>query len=253
MSDKKKWLIMLGVLAAVVIALTVVLLTLSKTPVAPPASGPTSAPSASTVDTSLPIFGERVTFTATVLNVRKGAILVHANGGLCWVRTSVKDDEPVPTLHIGDGVQVVYNGMIAESYPGQINFVYQIRKLDKASSVLTYVLEPTYDTTKSLTQVADMCDLGGAVYLYGIKELDVTVDGQTDDLQRALAIGLVSPEYLLKQAEADAIAGKCQSDQYRDGGSILYRYKEFALLKMNTLSGDKTLYIGTTDLTPNVI
>lgn len=264
MFGKKQIIVMITVTAAVLAAVAVVLLTLPKAPSVTPSGEPSSsaanafAPiigesSSSTADTSEPIFGEQVTFTATVLNVREGAVLVHANGALCWVRTTVQRDVPVPSLKIGDGIQVVHNGVVAESYPGQINFVYKIRKLDKAPTELSYTLTPKDSMSSVLTLVTDTCDLGGAIYYYAFDGMDVAVDGEKMSLQHALAVGIVSPQYLLEQAEKDAKSGKCQSDLYDDGGSKLYRYESYAFLKMNTTDGDKTLYIGTTDMTMSVI
>ncbi len=265
MFGKKQIIMIVAIVAAVLIAAAVVLLTLPKAPTAPMPSLPSSSaayvmapstvePSSSAMDSSVPIIGKQVTFAATVLNVREGAVLVYANGALCWVRTTVQSNAPVLTLKIGDGIEVVHNGVVAESYPGQINFVYAIRKLDKAPTELSYTLETLSDTkNNNLTLVTEMCDLGGAVYLYGNDGFNITVDGQTMNLQHALAVGIVSPQYLLDLAEMDVKEGKCKSNLYKDGGSKLYRYPDYAILKMNTIAGDKTLYIGTTDLTPNVI
>jgi hypothetical protein len=54
-------------------------------------------------------------------------------------------------------------------------------------------------------------------------------------------------------ADADSLGDWIYHTEYSDGGSMLYRFEDYAILKLNKLSGDKTLYIGTTDLTPNVI
>ena len=260
MFGKKQMILMITATVAVLAAIAAVLLTLPKAPAATQSSAPSSsavnvmAPtigelSPFVTDTSEPIIREQVTFTATVLNVREGAVLVHANGALCWVRTTVQSNVPVPTLNVGDGIEVVHNGVVAESYPGKINYVYEIRKLDKAPTKLNYVLTPDYSMSSALTLVTETCDLGGAIYYYAFDGMDVAVDGEKMNLQRALAVGIVSAQYLLEQAEADAKWGLCELTEYKDGGSKLYRYENYAFLKMNTTDGDKTLYIGAPDMT----
>ena len=249
MFGKKQMILMITVTAAVLAVIAVVLLTLPKAP----AATQSSAPSSSAVDVMAPILGERVSFTATVLNVRDGAVLVHANGALCWVRTTVRGNVPVPKLKIGDGIEVVYNGVVAESYPGQINYVYEIRKLQNAPTELTYIFSSKPGVEENLTLVTETCDLGGAIYYYAFDGMDVAVDGEKTSLQQALAIGIVSEQYLLEQAEADAKSGLCKLTEYKDGGSKLYRYENYAFLKMNTTDGDKTLYIGAPDMTMAVI
>lgn len=249
MFRKKQIIMIIAIVAAVLVAAAVVLLTLPKVP----SDKPSGEPSSSAVDALTPTVGERVTFTATVLNIRDGAVLVNANGTLCWVKTGVQSDVPVPMIKIGDAIKVVYDGRIAESYPGQINFVYEIHKPDGSFPMLTYKFSPKISGRKTLTQVTEQCDLGGAVYLYGLNGVDVTVEGQTMSLQQALSIGIVSVEYWLSQAQMDAMSGKCELLEYKDGGSKLYQYRDYAILKMNTITGDKTLYIGSTDLSISTV
>lgn len=252
MFGKKRVVVVLVVSAAVLLAAVAAVFVLPKILPTEPSGEPTSEPP-SVAEAFTPIMGDRVTFTATVLNVRDYAVLVNANGALCWVRTTVQSDVPVPSMTIGDAIEVVYDGRIAESYPGQINFVYEIRSANVKCPTLTYAFSPEVGQSKGLTQVVENCDLGCAVYYFGLDNVNVTVEEQTMSLQRALAVGVVSAEYWLSQADADAKAGKNECELYDDGGSKLYRYEDYAILKMNTLDGDKTLYIGTTDLTPNVV
>ena len=251
MLDKKKTLVLLSVVVVLIVTLVVLLLTLS----APPSDVPSNTTSGEPVPTTTassakpipPIEDDRVVCTATVLNVREGAVLAYGDFGLCWVRTTVQSDTPVPTIAIGDVIDVVFNGVVAESYPGQINFVYAIRLAEGEHPPLTYTFLPEPSEQKTLTEVM------GDVYSYGLDSMDVTVLDQTLSLQFAMAVGMVSPEYLLAQAQADAQAGKCQTDTYDDGGSELYRYEDYAILQMNTIDGDRSLIIGTPDLTPDVI
>ncbi len=254
---KKQIVLIIAIVAAVLVSAAVVLLTLPKAPPTKPSDESSmdlsDEPSSSTVDVLTPHIDIQVSFTSTVYNIRNNRILTSANGALCWVSTDVRSDVPVPLLHVGDPVKVVYDGRIAQSYPGQINVVYEIHKPDGSFSMLTYKFSPKVSGQKTLTLLTEQCDLGGAVYLYGFDGVDVTVEGQTMSLQQALSMGIVSAEYWLSQAQRDAMSGKCELIEYKDGGSKLYRYRDYAILKMNTIAGDKSLYFGTTDLTPNVV
>lgn len=238
LSKKLWWMIAVGVAVAVLVV-SVVLLTLPK---APP-SQPTSEPSSSAVDVLAEHPDDAVTFTSIVYNLIGDSPLVSVNGMLCRVSSRMQTDEPVPTMAIGDVIEVVYDGRIAESYPGQINFVYAIRKIEGEHPPLTYAFTPKPSAQKTRTDVV------GNVYYYGLDGMDVTVEDITMDLGRALQVGVVSPEYMLVQAERDASAGKATLVEYKDGGSMLYRYEHYAILKMNTIAGDTSLYIGSADLT----
>ncbi len=266
MIGKKRMVIALVVSAAVLLAAVATVFVLPKIlPTEPsgeptsdlsnePSSDPLDEPSTSTVDALTPHIGMRVSFISTVYNIRDNRILTSTNGALCWVSTDVRSDVPVPLLRVGDPVKVVYDGKMAGSFPGQINAVYEIKKPDGAFPMLTYKLSPKISEQKKLTQIVEQdSELGCAVYYYGLDGMNVTVEGQMMSLQHALAVGVVSAEYWLSQAQMDATSGKCALLEYKDGGSKLYRYEDYAILKMNTIDGDKTLYIGTPDLTPNVI
>ena len=252
--SSKKWIILIIVALLVVLFAVSVVNFLPKVLSNDSSGEPTSELSSSNEDAFVPIMGDRITFTSTVLGIREDAVLVSARGALCWVSTTVQTDVPVPTLKIGDVIDYVHNGVVAESYPGQINFIYEIRLAKGEHPKLTYALSPQIGESKKTTEITDHNhELGCAIYYYGLEGMEVTVEEQTMSLQHALAVGAVSAEYLLEQAEADAKAGTCQRVVYKDGGSKLYRYEDYALLKMNTLSGDRSLYVGTPDLSPNEI
>ena len=64
------------------------------------------------------------------------------------------------------------------------------------------------------------------------------------NLEDALSKKVITPDDILAQARIDTKYGICQSDAYYDGGSTDFMYKDFTILKLNTLNGDKDLVIG---------
>ncbi len=76
---------------------------------------------------------------------------------------------------------------------------------------------------------------------------DVTVTIEQDivySLEDALKEKIISVQSILDQAKLDAKYGICEVVFYRDGGSIEYRYKDYTILKFNSLDGNKDLIIG---------
>ena len=77
---------------------------------------------------------ERVTFTATVLEVYDRSVLVEPTAGSRELRSadridvslSVRDNVSVPQMKAGDIVEIIYDGMIQETYPAGIPCVYAI-------------------------------------------------------------------------------------------------------------------------------
>ena len=76
---------------------------------------------------------------------------------------------------------------------------------------------------------------------------DVTITVEDDmiySLEEALKNKILKVEDIMTQAKLDEKYGICDTAYYMDGGSIEYRYKDYTILKYNTLDGNKDLFIG---------
>lgn len=76
---------------------------------------------------------------------------------------------------------------------------------------------------------------------------DVSITMENDmvyTLKDALNQGIITCDDIINQAKKDEKYGICSSGYYKDGGSTEYLYKEYTILKLNTLDGDKDLVIG---------
>ncbi|MCD7838538.1 MAG: YobA family protein [Clostridiales bacterium] len=75
---------------------------------------------------------DRVTFRATILEANESGFLVEPVAGSEELKSSDRIIVPMtamessPEPEVGDTLEIVYNGDIAESYPSQINMVYSI-------------------------------------------------------------------------------------------------------------------------------
>ena len=84
---------------------------------------------------------------------------------------------------------------------------------------------------------------------YGLYTIagDVTVTVEQDmvySLEDALNEKIISVQSILDQAKEDEKYGICEVALFHDGGSIEYRYKDYTILKLNKLDGNKDLIIG---------
>ena len=61
-----------------------------------------------------------------VKEANENAILIENKKGEYWVSLNVENKDSTTHFNLGDEVVVYYNGIIAESYPMQINTVYAI-------------------------------------------------------------------------------------------------------------------------------
>lgn len=64
--------------------------------------------------------------TGIVKDTGEKAILIENENGEYWVSLNVENQDSMTSFRIGDEVVVYFDGMVAESYPMQINTVYAI-------------------------------------------------------------------------------------------------------------------------------
>lgn len=86
------------------------------------------------------------------------------------------------------------------------------------------------------------------LYYYGLEEVMITVDGQTVSLPEALEKGMITLNAIVSKGAADVRSGLVEEMSYDDGGSALFRYDNYTVIKYHTLDGNRDVYIGSTDM-----
>ncbi len=70
-------------------------------------------------------------------------------------------------------------------------------------------------------------------------------------LRDALLQNKITMNDILEKANNDLNKNIIKGDIYRDGGSIIYQYGNYTIIKCNTLDGNRDVYIGSKDMTIN--
>lgn len=86
------------------------------------------------------------------------------------------------------------------------------------------------------------------LYYYGLQDVYVTVDGNTLPLKEALTYGKVTLDGIIADCNRRASFGEITEQQYKDGGSSLYDFGDYKIIKYHTLDGNRDVYIGTSDM-----
>jgi len=86
------------------------------------------------------------------------------------------------------------------------------------------------------------------LYYYGLSEVNVKANNEIIPLEKALKTGKITLERIIEKAKEDKDAGKIEWDGYYDGGTILYKYESYTIMKLNTID-DKNLWIGIPEMT----
>lgn len=90
------------------------------------------------------------------------------------------------------------------------------------------------------------------LYYYGLHDVYVTVDGETLPLKEALSYGKVTLDGIIAECNRlNALSGYTIANEYKDGGSILYDFGDYKIIKYHTLDGNRDIYIGTNDMDIN--
>ena len=86
------------------------------------------------------------------------------------------------------------------------------------------------------------------LYYYDLDEVMVSVDGSEYPLAHAIKLGKISMSAILAKANRDVADGVIEEISYDDGGSSVFKYPDYTIVKYHTLDGNDDMYIGTPDI-----
>ncbi len=86
------------------------------------------------------------------------------------------------------------------------------------------------------------------LYYHGLEDVIITVDGEQHSLAHALKRGKITMSAILAKANQDVSDGVIDELVYKDGGSQVYKYSDYSIVKYHTLDGNDDMYIGTPDI-----
>lgn len=145
---------------------------------------------------------------------------------------------------VGRKVVIYYTGYIMETYPAKINS-NEISVDGYEDFEITVKKSNNIEKRKILNNkdlAADKQDFN--LYYYGLDEVTAKVDNKTMTLEEALRSGKITLQGIIAKANKDLDAKKINGDTYKDGGSIIYQYDTYTIIKCHTLNGNRDVYIG---------
>ena len=85
------------------------------------------------------------------------------------------------------------------------------------------------------------------LYYYGLDEVNITIKNETILLEEALRSGKMTLDGLIIKANKDFP----NAISYDDGGSMEYHYKNYTIIKVHKLDGNRDVYIGISNMKLN--
>lgn len=126
-----------------------------------------------------------------------------------------------------------------------ITWIWTKNAEEKVESSKSFEIHFTVDNSLKENKIIskDEMDLYDCdIYEYG-GNANITIEGITYSLQEAIKNEKITVSEILNQAKKDEEEEKIQVEQYLDGGSIIYKYSTYNIIKCNTLSGNQDIYI----------
>jgi len=150
---------------------------------------------------------------------------------------------------VGRKVLIKYTGYIMETYPAQINTNYI--SVEGYSEFEILVKKSDKIENKKILSNTDLYKNNSDydLYYYGLEEVNVNVDDKIMSLEDALKSGKITLDKIISNANKDLENEEIIGDMYKDGGSMIYKYDTYTIIKKHTLSGNRDMYIGILEMT----
>ncbi len=152
---------------------------------------------------------------------------------------------------VGTNVKVTYTGEVMETYPAQVNAVKIEIKSAEEFEIRFYDKQPQND--EKVYKIIDKSEVER--YDYNIYTYDgsvnILINGEEMSLKDALLNNRITMDEIIEKATKDLDEKKISGNMYRDGGSIMYQYENYTIIKCHTLDGNRDVYIGSKGMSIN--
>lgn len=153
---------------------------------------------------------------------------------------------------IGTNVKITYHDNIMESYPAQIKATkVEIKSADNFE-ILFKERQKTdsYNKKYAILDKTESDKYDYNIYAYN-GSVNIRIDNKEYSLKQVLTENKITMNEIIEKANQDERNGKIKVEIYKDGGSILYKYDNYAIIKFHTLEGNRDVYIGSKDMNIN--
>lgn len=146
---------------------------------------------------------------------------------------------------VGTNVKITYTGYVMESYPAQVDAIKIELKSAENFEIRFYDKQPQTDT--KIHKILDKSETDK--YDYSIYSYDgsvnILINGKEMSLRNALLENKITMNEIIEKANQDLRNEKITGDIYKDGGSQIYNYENYTIIKYHTIEGNRDVYIGT--------
>lgn len=197
-------------------------------------------------------------FYGKVIESKQNYILVEPNEGEQIRKTADKISiglgEYNDALYkIGTNVKVTYTGYVMETYPAKVDVIKIELKSAENFEIRFYDKQTQTDT--KINKILDKSETNNYdynIYLYD-GSVNILINGEEMSLRNALLENKITMNEIIVKANNDLKDKKITGETYKDGGSRVYNYENYTIIKYHTLKGNRDVYIGTKGISINNI
>ncbi len=195
-------------------------------------------------------------FYGKVIESKQNYIIVEPNEGeeirKSADKISINLGENNDTIYqVGTNVKITYTGYVMESYPAQVDAIKIELKSAENFEIRFYDKQPQTDT--KINKILDKSETDKYdynIYSYG-GLANILINGEEISLRNALLENKITMNEIIVKANKDLSEKKITGDTYKDGGSQIYNYENYTIIKYHNLEGNRDVYIGTKTMTIN--
>lgn len=195
-------------------------------------------------------------FFGKVIESNQNSIVVEPNKGEAIRKSADKisislGENNDAIYQIGSNVKVTYKGYVMETYPAQVDVVNIELKSVEKFELRFYDKQPKTD--QKLYKILDKTETEKYDYnIYAYEgSVNILINNEEISLKQALLENKITMDEIIAKANEDLANKKIKGDMYRDGGSMLYQYDNYTIIKCHTLDGNRNVYIGTPEMSIN--
>jgi len=190
-------------------------------------------------------------FYGKVVETNENSIIIEPNEG-----EGIQEDRILINLgensdyiyEVGTNVKITYDGIIMTSYPAQVNAIdieiksaedFEIEFTDKSGENKSIIIDKNETDKYDYNVFAVM------------GEVNILINNEEMPLRDALLNGKITMSEIIAKANKDLDEDEIEGDMYQDGGSMIYQYDDYTIIKLHDLAGNRDVYIGNPEMTIN--
>ena len=156
---------------------------------------------------------------------------------------------------VGTNVKIFYDGTVMETYPAQVKAIkIELKSVDQFNLVFYQKTNIKPKQKETIINKGEVDNIDYAVYVFeghvaiNLNSNNSELSENSISLREALLQGKITMNEIIAKANKDLDENKITGDMLKDGGTMIYKYDNYTIIKCHTLDGNRDVYLGSKDM-----